>query len=146
MLFKNPILFPLEPSETFRFGDGTRAALVDMPCARAGSRQNGVARWTASRVVRVAPQRRSFAQDAPATAHNRRHYHETAANHRRYYNMHHRVCNVFRVVLGLYLLKVWECGNDSLKLLYTGTWVVTITYLVTVTNKIIMLIVRRNVW
>lgn len=84
MLFKKSIFYPLEPSKTFRFGDGTRAALVDMSCARVGSRQNGVARWTTSRVVRVAPQRRSVAQDAPATAHNWRHYHETAANNRRY--------------------------------------------------------------
>lgn len=44
ILFHKSIFFPLEPPETFGFGDGTRAALVDMSCARVGSRQNGVAR------------------------------------------------------------------------------------------------------
>lgn len=74
----------VEPAETVGLGNGTRALVVDMSRTRVGSRQNGVARRTAGRVVRATPPRRPVAQDAPATAHHRRHNHETAADHRRY--------------------------------------------------------------
>lgn len=97
-----------EPSETFRFGDGTWAALVDMSRTRIGSRQNGVAGWTASRVVRAAPQRRSVAQDAQATAHHRRHYHETATDHWRYNIFMYRY--VFLFMLRWHPLRRWRCG------------------------------------
>lgn len=86
-IWKNLFLSPIEPSKTFGLWDGTRTAIVNMSRARIGSWQNGFARWTASRVVRTAPQRRSVAQDAPTTAHYRRYYNETATDHRRYNNM-----------------------------------------------------------